>query len=772
MSRAKYRKVFSIKVASQFIGVLLLSAYFFSCAALAQSSIEGAQETLEVIVVTAQKRESTLQDEAIAVSAIAADEINLAGGFDPSVLSQLVPNFHVGQESNRDGLTLTIRGVSGTDVRNGADPTTAFHVDGSYVPRLSGANAYFYDLERIEVLRGPQGTLYGRNSTSGVVNVVSRKPDLDKASADLETTVGNYNLLQLKGAVNLPFSDKLGVRAALIKNDRDGYRENVFVEDGDDADELGLRSHILYEANDNLSLLLTGEYYARKGVGSVGNFISPPNDTSGLQTNDPAAINPLDTQGFRDNSDVNFRAELNYSFPGIDLTYLAAFRDHERDFLTDSDTTAFTRISSFVRETTNSETWSHEVRFTSTDDSPFQYIVGGYYLREEIDGEFIFQAKRFGGGPFAAFPDGAQFQVRFVDNGLFNESIAGFAHTTYDISDKFRLTAGIRYTEDEKDKGGNAADIGRSEATATGSFQQVFIIGGRQFVPFAPQISNPKFSRLTWKAGLDYRPDSDNLLYLAVGTGFKAGGFNRGSQGTTTNGELLVFRPETVTAYEAGWKSAWLEGRARVNIATFYYDYNNLQQAQVFTAPNGATTNQTINAVNARVWGIELEAEALIGESGRGSVSAGYLNTGFGDFTGVDDNTLGGLQSLDASGNSLMFSPKFNATLSYVPAAFAPSFGGILEPRVQFHYSSKVFLGVLNRPFETQDGYTKTDLSLLYKSESESWYAEVFVRNLENNAVANYQECTDFGPFGTPVVQCENNFNPPRTWGIRLGRNF
>ena len=772
MNQSQIPKSVFIKAVSRLTGALLLSASLSPCSATAQDSIDDAGKILEVIVITAQKREGSLQDEAIAVSAIASNEIDLAGGFDPGVLSQLVPNFHVGQESNRDGLTLTVRGVSGTDVRNGADPTTAFHVDGSYVPRLSGANAYFYDLERIEVLRGPQGTLYGRNSTSGVVNIVSRKPSLDKASADLEATAGNYDLFQLKGAVNLPFSDKLGARVAMIKNDRNGYRENVFVENGDDANEFGLRSHVLYETNENFSLLLTGEYYARKGIGSVGSFISPPNDTSDLQTYDPAKINPLDTQGFRDNSDVNFRAELNYTFPSIDLTYLLAFRDHERDFLTDADTTAFGRISSFVAETTNSETWSHEVRFTSTDDAPFQYIVGGYYLREEIDGEFIFQATRFGGGPFAAFPDGAQFQVRFVDNGFFNESIAGFAHTTYDASDKVRLTAGIRYTEDEKDKGGNVADLGGSEATATGSFQQVFIVGGRQFVPFAPQISNPRFNKITWKVGLDYRPDNDNLLYLSVGTGFKAGGFNRGSQGTTTNGELLVFRPETVTAYEAGWKGSLLENKARVNIAAFYYDYNDLQQAQIFTAPNGATTNQTINAVNARVWGIELEAEALIGESGRGSISTGYLNARFGDFTGVDDNTLGGLQSLDASGNSLTRAPEFNATLSYIPAAFVPPFGGILEPRVQFHYSSKVFLGVLNRPFETQEGYTKTDLSLLYTSADERWYAEAFVRNIENNAVVNYQECTDFGPFGTPVVQCENNFNPPRTWGIRLGKSF
>ena len=760
------------------ISTSYLIVAFFICASLfpvsvvAQETSNNTDRTLEVIIVTAQKRESTLQNEALAVSAISGNDISRAGGFDPGILGDLVPNFHVGNESNRDGITLTIRGVSGTDVRNGADPTTAFHVDGSYIPRLSGANAYFYDVERIEVLRGPQGTLYGRNSTAGVVNLISNKPDLEGSSTELEITAGDYGLLQTKGAFNLPLSEKLGMRLAFLTNDRNGFRENVFVEDGDDADELGLRGHLLYESGDQLSLLFTGEYYERKGVGRVGSFISPPNDTSGLETADPAGTNPLDVQGSRDNSDVNFRAELNYSFSNVDLTYQIAFRDHERDFVTDTEASALARISSFITETTSSESLSNEIRLTSTGNGPFQYILGAYTLREEIEGDFIFQATRFGSGPFAAFPEGAQFQVRFVDDDFVNESRAAFIHTTYDISDQFRLTAGVRYTRDEKDKGGKVADIGGSEATATGSFQQVGIIGGAQFVPFAPQISNPTFNETTWKLGLDYRPSDDNLFYVSVGTGFKAGGFNRGSQGVTDNGELVVFEPETVLAYEAGWKGSFFQNSARVNVVTFYYDYEDLQQQQVFTTPTGATTNQTINAANATVWGLELEADVLIGSSGHGSVTLAYLNAEYDNFTGVDDNTIGGNQSLDASGNSLTRAPEYSATLSYIPFIYEPLFGGKFEPRIQFRYSSKVFLGVLNRGFETQDRYTKTDLSLLYTAEDERWYAELFVRNIEDEDVANYQECTDFAPFGTPINQCENIYNPPRLWGGTVGVRF
>lgn len=331
----------------------------------AAGGIRDCAETLDTVTVTSQKRTSTLQDEPIAITALAGDEIDRSGGVDPEALGVLVPNIHVGEETNRDGLQITIRGVSGTDVRNGADPTTAFHVDGSHVTRLSGANAYFFDVERIEVLRGLQGTLYGRNSTAGVVNVITNKPNFDGFNGTFDVTAGDYGLFQSKGALNIPISETLAARVAFITNDRDGCRENAPAADGDDADELALRGHILFEPSENTSVLITGEYYERGGVGGVASYHSFPGDTSGLESSDPAGSNPINTEGFRDNSDVNFRLELNHSFDPFDFTYLGAYRDHERNFLADADFTALPDISSFVREVTNSETWTHEARLTS-----------------------------------------------------------------------------------------------------------------------------------------------------------------------------------------------------------------------------------------------------------------------------------------------------------------------------------------------------------------------------------------------------------------------
>lgn len=720
-----------------------------------------AQPELEEIVVTAQKRENTLQREPLAVSAFSGEEIARLGGNDPNVLGYIVPNLHVGEETNRDGLSMTIRGVSGTDVRNAADPTTAFHVDGSYVPRLSGPQAYFYDVERIEVLRGPQGTLYGRNSTAGVVNVITRKPDYEAFSGLAEVTAGDYGLVQLNGVLNVPLSDRAAGRIAVMSNNRDGYRENAPSEDGDDADELGFRAHFAFEAGENTSVLLTAESYERGGVGGVASFATFPNDDTGLLSSDPAGVNPVDTQGHRDSSDSNFRFEFSHSFAAMDFTYLAAHRNHERDFLADADFTAEPSIESFVQETTESATWTHEARVTSTGDGALQYIAGIYLLDEEIDGDFVVGLTHFRFGP--------TFRVRFVDQGLTNTSAAAFLHTTYQVNDRLRAIVGLRHTSDEKDKGGHAGDLGMTADTATGSFQTVGIANGPTFF-LAPQIANPEWNETTWKIGMDYDLSENALLYAHASTGFKAGGYNRGSQ-ARPGAPLVVYNPETVTAVEGGWKMRAEDGRTRLNLAVFMYDYKDLQLGQTFTNEAGTITNQTVNASDASVSGAELEAEVLFGESGRGVFSLGYLRTEFDDFTGVDDPLIVGSQSLSATGNELTRAPGFTASLMLEPAVWEFA-GGTLTPRVQFHAESDAHLAVLNRDFEKRDAFTKTDLSIYYESAARNWYLNAYVRNVEDGDVATYMECFDFRQMGVPVQQCERAYAPPRTWGVRVGLRF
>lgn len=769
-----------------------------------------------------------MQDLPVAVSAFTGDQLARAGVVDPDTLAELVPNVDVNSESNRDGLIIVMRGVAGTDVRNGADPTTGFHVDGNYVPRLSGANAYFYDIERVEILRGPQGTLYGRNSTAGVINVITKKPVLGAFDADVELGFGNFSQFVASGAVNIPFSDNVAFRASFMRNSRDGYSDNSgpgsvgINNDANDADEIAFRAHLLVGLGEDTSLLFTGERYERDGVGQAlsnlgclseadlapfGLTTATPAQPNGANITcnnlkNPIENNPLNTQGFRDNHDDNYRFQLDHSFGGMDLFYQAAYRSHNRKFLDDDDGTTIVAngilAQAFISETTESETYSHELRLSSAGDSAFRWLAGLFYLEETIDGIFQVHLSRdpsrnagMAPGPVRQFGFDRQI-VQFIDRDLTNESIAGFLSGSFDISDSVSLNAGVRWTRDEKDKGG---DFSNPESGST--FNVFFINNGTNGDPTGrsfniggssdpdmrdngiPQVSNPDWDKITWNVGLDWHVTDDFFAYFKVSTGFKSGGWNRGSQGATDNGELFVFDPEEITAYEVGTKMDLMEGRARLNLAAFYYDYTDMQQAAIFTNPvDGTRTNITFNAAEATIWGLEAEGTLLFGESGHASLAAGFLSAEFDEFIGFQEDFTG--RSGSATGNDLPRSPDFNLTLSVVPMTFEGA-GGTWTPQIQFHYETKSFFGATNRAIGPEkagvrDAYTKTNLTLGYEHADGKWYGEAFVFNLEDDDVPNSSGCSSAigsaSSMPNPVFNCTATFEPPRTYGVRFGFRF
>jgi iron complex outermembrane receptor protein len=787
-----------------------------------------AQTTLEEIVVTAEKREATVQDTAVAVSVITGDALARAGVVDPDMLAEMIPNFDVNSEANRDGLIIVVRGVAGTDVRNGADPTTAFHVDGSYVPRLSGANAYFFDTERVEVLRGPQGTLYGRNSTSGVVNVISKKPQLDSVAGDIEVVAGNFDQFIGRGAVNIPLSDNVAVRAAFMSNTRDGFTSNNgpgsvgITEDSNDADELAFRAHLLWEIGDDTSLLLSGESYSRGGVGQAGSnlgclteeelapfgltTVTPAQPGGGVitcnNTGDPIDSNPLNTQGFRDNDDTNFRVQFEHSFGSMDLFYLGAYRLHEGEYVDDNDGSAIIAngiaSTGSIVESTESEAISHELRLASSGDGAFQWLAGLYSLQEEINGIFQVHLSRdptrnagMAPGPVSMFGFDEQI-VQFIDRDLTSDSIAAFVNGSLDLNDSFTLHAGVRWTRDEKDKGGIF-----SNPVSGSTFNVFFINNGTNGDPTGrsfniggssdpdmrdagiPQVSTPEWTETTWNVGLDWRVNDDLLTYIKVSTGFKSGGWNRGSQGTLGNPELFVFEPEEITAFEAGAKWDLLEGRGRLNLAAFYYDYTDMQQAAIFTNPDdGTRTNITFNAAESTIFGLEAEGTLLFGDSGSASLSLGFLSAEFDKFDGFQDDFTG--ESVDVSGNDLPRAPDFNLTFSIVPTTFE-GLGGTWTPQLQVHYESDSFFDISNRTIGpagagAREAYTKTNLTLGYEHGDGRWYGEAFVYNLEDDDVFNSSGCgSSVGSASSlpnPVYDCGATYEPPRTYGLRIGLRF
>jgi iron complex outermembrane receptor protein len=698
---------------------------------------------LDSITVSAQKREEDMAKVPISVSAISGDELSRRGATDTSALGSLAPNVNVSSETQRDSVFITIRGVSGTDIRNEADPTTAFHVDGAYVTRLSGAGAYFYDLDRVEVLRGPQGTLYGRNSTSGAVNLVSRRPG-NAFEGYVNGTVGSDSLFRTTGALNLPLVDQtLALRVAFLTEDRDGFRDNgpLVSAEGDDSDSFAARAHLGFTASDRLDFLLTLETYERKGVGGVQAFLPfPGNPNPQVAITDRERF-PLDTLGFRDISDDSVRLEANYDLGLATATYQFSWRDSERELFEDLDGTAVS--DSTLGEEFRSIAKTHEFRLTSPGGETFDWILGAFYLDETINSVFNIQIPTVIG----AF---SRLDFDFVDRDQKNESLAFFGQGTWALSDRLNLTGGLRWTKDDKEKPDSAQIIRRRNAAGPPPLQVIV------------QNQEADWDEVTWRAALDYALSPTHLLYASASTGYKSGGFNRGTS-------QAIYDPETVLAFEVGSKSTLLDNRLRLNLSAFYYDYEDLQLAQIETAPGGVIENITRNAASSEIWGLEAEGDAIPYDGGMFNFALGYLSAKFEDFPNVLDDLTGAIE--DLSGNRLVSAPKFTTTLGFEPYTFLFANGGMLVPRIQFHYQGDAYLRVQNNPEDQRDSFTKTDLRLRYTAPDERWFAEAFVDNIEDKSVLSTVS-TGTLIIGPRAPSFKGTFMAPRTYGVVLGARW
>lgn len=753
-----------------------------------------AQNVLEEIIVTATRRAESLLDAPISVTAITGDEMQQRGVLDAQGLGDFVPNLTIGTEGARDATYIAIRGVSQNERRNTDDATTPFFVDGATVPRMSGVAAYFYDVERLEVLRGPQGTLYGRNSTTGVVNLITNKPNFDGYSGNIEVGAGNFSSANVQGAFNLPFSDNLAARVAFTYQERDGYFENgPLVENNGDADDLGVRAHLLWNAGDNTSLLFTADVYEKDAIGNNTIGVSCPADVLSVcapsigQINDegdlPLAPQPFrpagEQQSFRDNSDTNFTFTLDHSFSGFDLNALVSSREHERNYNTGStwgpDQTINGLISDGgVRETTKSESISAELRLTSNSSGPLQWIAGLYYLDEEINGDFNFNPLIAGPGMFPPGSVGNHLVVRFVDQDLTIESQAVFGNLSYDLSDALTFRVGLRYTDDEKSKGG----VTDPNNILSGSYQQVGVLESGITFFTRSQVANPSWSETTYDVGLDFNVSDNGMFYVKYSTGYKAGGFNRGSSGPGSNPAtgimfLDVYDPETVDAFEAGYKGSFADGRGRISISGFLNTYDSKVESVVRTI-NGTPVNTAVNATNVDIVGLEIEASLLYGGSGgRIDFGIGILDAEYGQFSNLPDPILGGSATIDRSGTTVLNAPERSINFSWIPAVWEFS-GGTLTPRIQVAYKSDYNTRPHGLMIDLQDDYSRSNLSLLYESNDSGWFGEIFVRNIEDEIVQSASGCGNAVqgvPNGT-IVNCSKMFQAPRTAGVRFGYRF
>jgi iron complex outermembrane receptor protein len=632
-------------------------------------------------------------------------------------LSSIAPSVSFSQANA--ATVITIRGVSSRDTTETGDPAVAVNIDGFYFQRAIGFGDSLFDLQRVEVLRGPQGTLYGRNATGGAINLVTAKPGKE-FEANASVGFGNFDSITTQGALNLPLSDRVQMRVAYFTRSHDGYRDNAPARDGDDEDAKAARLHLMMEPTDSLTLLLTAELTKLGGIGPAVYGSPLVFDSSGDVSHDRPPL-PVGAKswsmglpsGFMDATVKAFRWKLDYDLGFGDFTYLGGFRRLDYHNLIDLDGTA--NEAFYFQANEEPRTWNHEVRLSSKQDQRFTWQLGTFYFQETNNLLTYFQ-------DYSAPAPPANLYIFDYPN-INATSKAGFGQASFGLTDDLKLEAGVRYTRDYKR---------RSGSLNYGTGIQL-------------QDASADSSKTTYHAGLDWQATASNLFYAKVDTGYKAGGFT----------DAAPYAPESIKAYEVGSKSRLLGNTVQLNVAGFYYDYKDQQISQFI---NGQTYIR--NAGASQIYGLEIEGSALLTKEDRLDGYIGYLHAKFTDFL-----LATGSSNVQLAGNRPPQSPRLSLNAGYQHRFGLPNGAG-LTGRVQTHLETTSYLTVYNYPDDRQGGYTRSDAMLTYTAQDDKWSVEAYGRNLENKAVIiNAQEN---GLWSTYNYQ----FAAPRTYGMQVSVNW
>ncbi len=725
---------------------------------------------LEEVVVTAEKRSASVQDVPVAVSAISGNALEEQGIKDANDLASLVPNMQVGFRGNN--AVVNLRGVETNIAFNeSASPAVAFHLDGVYMASLRGGSALFNDVERVEVSRGPQGTLAGRNSTAGSINVVTKRPGYEFESG-LEAGVGNYEKRSVSGFLNVPLiDDKLAMRVNFMKSEHDGYqindRVNPEIENADDEDLKAFRASFLYEPTDDLSIFLKAYYEEYGGAGPqfvpfmvpedarqnawrslVGGF-GFPIPTSFPESSDPRVLS-LDTQPINDVEVYGLTTEVTWDVDGLTFTYLGNYhRDNNKVSKQDLDglsmvsdgTGMFLPVPGLLSGGSlgpyknDAEQFSHEFRVASNDDSALNWVAGLYYFETEQHSNRQVVIV----GDLGVLPGyGYGFDIYDVPTDA--TSYAGYFDAKYRVSEEWEVFAGIRYTDDESSK----------------SQQRYNLLGGRPAYQAFPETS-ASFDGIDWRAGATRYVNEDSMIYASISTGYKSGG---------TSSEEGPFDAEEVTAYEVGTKNTFYDGRLRLNASLFYNDYDGIQLGAVQTKKSG-DPGVVIDVMPAKVFGFEVESVALVGDATKVTLSVGYLDTEIGDFTTCDIVLFNcGGAAFDANkaniqGNNLPKAPEWSVSFGAEHVISLGDFG-TLVPKIQSRFTDKQYLSQFNESYGAEDSFIKTNLYLTYNSLDEKFFAQAYVKNLEDKDTRN-QILLGM------VTLTHAQWDAPRTIGFRVG---
>lgn len=755
---------------------LLGGASLLGLSAGAASAQEADGPELEEVVVTAQKRAENLQKVPVSVQAVGGETIakENVGGLES--LSQTVPTLQIGS----GGLSeqLFIRGI-GSGSNQGFEQSTGTYLDGVYfgVARLS--RLAFLDVERVEVLKGPQSTLFGKSTIAGAINITSGQPRGEFGGR----AIGSYDVegssrKGVNGYITGPMGDWVSGRLAVSVNSADGAFTNTYVGEDQPAEEqVAARLSIAAQPNDRFEVLATlqssyADTYGRsQQIGFLDTrFAGPNNFRTRVLALDPKADFGIDTRrsagrtGSPNDERGHDRATVgtlkgSYDFGPVRLNSVTGYVKASWREDIDADSSPLPIVDTLLAQDITQ--FSQELRLESNTDGRLTYMVGGYYQVSEIDVPMAYSAFDFG-------VIGSADRVKSCTNSTRDESNWGiFAQGTFNFTDRFRLTAGARYQEAERDIVANRiiADPGGPCAETTNAAARALALSRLGQASYTARVSSGD-NRVTPTATIEFDMFDGGLAYISYRTGFKSGGFDLGA--ARYNPLTFQYAPETAESFEAGVKMRLLDGRARLNINAFDSTFKNLQ----VSAFNG--TGFTVgNAAEARSWGVEVQGQLLVVEGFTVGVDVAYLNAKYEDFPGAqcyaNQATVGtgctaGRQNL--AGHVLPFSPEWSGALRL---DYRHDFGNDIAGfgQLLINYRSKQEVGPDGDPNRLIDAQTKFDLRLGLGAQDERWEVALVGKNLTDEMTPN------FG-FNVPLVTGAYVFqvDPPRTIAIQLTSRF
>ncbi|WGL15795.1 TonB-dependent receptor [Microbulbifer bruguierae] len=699
-----------------------------------------AQQTLEEVSVTAQKRESNLQSTAMAVTALTGDAMSEAGVDDMTSLETRVPGMSMGT-FNLGQPQIYIRGIGSNADGASADNSVVVFLDEVYIGRASGSALSLYDVERVEVLRGPQGTLYGKNVVGGAISVISKKPTEEFYTRG-ELTTGNYNLVTAKTAISGPLTDNLFGKIALSSSDRDGFMESANpAAEGmqlNDKDSLNFRGQLRYVPTDTLELNLTADWSKDRNAGTgrihtPGTTVYAALKAIAPQVADNDELSWADDDGFQHRDVSGVTGRVDWDLAAGTVTSITAYREtdyrmQEDGFNIDVSVIGIDSLS-MIDET--ADQFSQELRFTSETIGAWNWIAGLYYLQEDI---YRDESTSSMFGPFSSDIASLQWNT--------TESYAVFGEVNYYLSDAMKLAVGARYTTETKE----SRQIRTDSLDPTTNYDVT---------------AEADFSALTPRIVLDYQATENTFVYGSVSKGFKSGGFAGTSE--TAEAASTPFEEEIAITYELGMKSELLDRSLRLNMALFNTDYDDLQVLEYVTVDVEALEGYflTDNAASATSRGLELEwlyyPEALSGLEISGSYA--WLDATYDDYE--PDPAV--------AGNRLRNAPEqsYNVALGY---EFNLGSAGYLKARYEYRYKGDSFQDPQNYVLSSIPEYAVSNARLSYMPASDTWTLSAWVDNIadEDYLVHNFPiGLSETGGMAAPATP-----GNPRTYGLTFAWDY